>query len=547
MDISEIPPSQSSDGYLSEQGKRRFTITAGILGAVFFMAQIALPFVLMLIAMPIMMLKADVFKRLNVDSIVFWNDSIWFIEEAGKNMNYNLKRIKLREFGAPETVCKLSLEKPSLLAGKDALWIISPHYVTQYTDRGLGKATRTRYAGNISKPFLLHNLPAIVKDTPDETSVFVYEKGTWQRKYGLGVGPKAKKIILAQELRVLCDESQMHLFMEQGDIVYYKSCPFDSITGNTEPWEAVGSAGKSWQAVSNGTDLFVFGLRPVYSGRQIVAYRKKNNTWKMIFHNEASIARNMGVCSLPETERFIVSTQTYQNFVSMLEIEGPNIIRSQTFGNVFPFGAGFPLLFIIPYSGMLILPLILAIILSAMMRKYRICRYVAESHELPYASLTRRALAQAVDGLILGAPFVLSLIFMMAMFMNPENILRSNSARPALSPLLMCAGFPWAIIWLLIFSTTEGASGATPGKWLLGIRVMGADLRPCGFGRAFVRNILKFVDGFFNFMVGVMVAALSLNWQRVGDMAARTVVVDVRTDKNKKNIYEANVNGIPSY
>ncbi len=143
MDTSETPASQPPDGYLSEQGKQRFTITAGILGAVFFMAQIALPYVLMLIAMPTMILKGDIFKQLNVDSMVFWNDSIWFIEEAGKNMNYNLKRIKLREFGAPETVCKLSLEKPSLLAGKDALWIISPHYVTQYTDRGLGKATRT--------------------------------------------------------------------------------------------------------------------------------------------------------------------------------------------------------------------------------------------------------------------------------------------------------------------------------------------------------------------------------------------------------------------
>ena len=31
-----------------------------------------------------------------------------------------------------------------------------------------------------------------------------------------------------------------------------------------------------------------------------------------------------------------------------------------------------------------------------------------------------------------------------------------------------------------------------------------------------------------NFMVGIMVAALSENWQRVGDMAARTVVVDVK-------------------
>lgn len=545
MDISEIPVSQSPDGYLSEQGKRRFTITAGILGAVFFMAQIALPYILMLTAMPTMILKGDISKQLNVDSMVFWNDSIWLIEEAGKDVNYNLKRITLREFEAPEKVCRLSLDKPCLLAGKDALWIISPHYVTQYTERGLEKETRIRYAGNLSKPFLLHNLPAVVKDAPDETSVLVYENGTWQKKYGLDLGPKAKKINIAKDLQVLCDESQMHLFMKLGDTVYYKSCSFDSIIGNTEPWEAVGSAGMSWQAVSDGADLFVFGLRPVNRGRQIAAYRKKNNTWEMFFHDEASIRRDIGVCSLPETERFIVSTKTFQDSVRILEIEGTNIIRSKRFGNVFPFGAGFSLLFIIPYSGMLILPLILAIILSAMMRKYRICRYVAESHELPYASLTRRALAQAVDGLILGAPFILSFIFMMTMFMNPENILRSKSTRPLLSPLLMCAGFPWAIIWLLIFSATEGASGATPGKWLFGIRVRGTDLKPCGFGRAFVRNILKFVDGFFNFMVGVMVAALSLNWQRVGDMAARTVVVDVRTEKNNKNIYEANVNGIP--
>jgi len=90
------------------------------------------------------------------------------------------------------------------------------------------------------------------------------------------------------------------------------------------------------------------------------------------------------------------------------------------------------------------------------------------------------------------------------------------------------------IIWLLVFSALEGKHGATPGKWLLGIRVMGTDLQPCGFGRAFLRNILKFVDGFFNFLVGVMLAALSNNWQRIGDMAARTVVVDIRSEKQKK-------------
>jgi uncharacterized RDD family membrane protein YckC len=40
------------------------------------------------------------------------------------------------------------------------------------------------------------------------------------------------------------------------------------------------------------------------------------------------------------------------------------------------------------------------------------------------------------------------------------------------------------------------------------------------------------VDGFFNFMVGVLLVALTENWQRVGDLAARTVVIRVRKEDN---------------
>jgi uncharacterized RDD family membrane protein YckC len=54
---------------------------------------------------------------------------------------------------------------------------------------------------------------------------------------------------------------------------------------------------------------------------------------------------------------------------------------------------------------------------------------------------------------------------------------------------------------------------------------VGADLRPCGFGRALLRNFLKMVDGFFNFMVGMLIVTFTREWQRVGDMAARTIVI----------------------
>ena len=54
---------------------------------------------------------------------------------------------------------------------------------------------------------------------------------------------------------------------------------------------------------------------------------------------------------------------------------------------------------------------------------------------------------------------------------------------------------------------------------------MGTDLKPCGFGRGLLRNLLIFIDGFSSFLVGVLVISLSRNWQRLGDMAANTIVV----------------------
>ena len=76
-----------------------------------------------------------------------------------------------------------------------------------------------------------------------------------------------------------------------------------------------------------------------------------------------------------------------------------------------------------------------------------------------------------------------------------------------------------------VFSFLEGRWGRTPGKWVVGIQVLGTDLKPCGFGRGLIRNVLLFADGLFSYMVGIFIVALTEKWQRVGDLAARTVVV----------------------
>ena len=51
-------------------------------------------------------------------------------------------------------------------------------------------------------------------------------------------------------------------------------------------------------------------------------------------------------------------------------------------------------------------------------------------------------------------------------------------------PFVMLASFAFTFVWsiflLLVFSWTEGRWGLTPGKWIVGIRVVGTDLQPCG-------------------------------------------------------------------
>jgi uncharacterized RDD family membrane protein YckC len=82
---------------------------------------------------------------------------------------------------------------------------------------------------------------------------------------------------------------------------------------------------------------------------------------------------------------------------------------------------------------------------------------------------------------------------------------------------------------LLIYVILPGIKGVSPGKALLGIRLVNAEGRPPGVLRAFLRYILLIVDGFpyiIPYLTGFIVALNSERNQRVGDMAAGTFVID---------------------
>lgn len=88
-----------------------------------------------------------------------------------------------------------------------------------------------------------------------------------------------------------------------------------------------------------------------------------------------------------------------------------------------------------------------------------------------------------------------------------------------------------AVLTFAYFTYMEGTYGQTFGKKLLSIVVVTEDGGPCETGDALIRNLLRFVDALPVFyLLGVIVILVSDEDQRLGDLAADTVVARVQKD-----------------
>ena len=93
----------------------------------------------------------------------------------------------------------------------------------------------------------------------------------------------------------------------------------------------------------------------------------------------------------------------------------------------------------------------------------------------------------------------------------------SGERQGALSAVIL----GWALYY---FFALESGEGQTVGKKLLKLRVVRADGRPAGMREIAVRTVLRVVD---NYLVGLIVMlATGEKRQRIGDLAAGTIVVD---------------------
>jgi len=130
--------------------------------------------------------------------------------------------------------------------------------------------------------------------------------------------------------------------------------------------------------------------------------------------------------------------------------------------------------------------------------------------------LLERVVALLVDGLVLVA---IGVVVGIVAYAAPLS--------GAPSELMDLIGPIGGLVGLIYFTLLEAKGGQTLGKKAMGIKVVNKDGTEIDMAESLIRNILRIVDYLpFFYILGIIMILVTDSGQRIGDLAAGTVVRD---------------------
>jgi uncharacterized RDD family membrane protein YckC len=147
--------------------------------------------------------------------------------------------------------------------------------------------------------------------------------------------------------------------------------------------------------------------------------------------------------------------------------------------------------------------------------------------EFPLAGVGSRFLAIAFDTLLQA----IGVLVLVVVLLTVRFIARAAwpSIGPWVAGALLLVGFAIYAAYFAVFESIW--SGQTPGKRLVGLRVIDVSGRPLTVYAALIRNLLRIVDQVPGiYAVAIITVVITRRNQRLGDLAAGTVVVHERAD-----------------
>ncbi|HET6423193.1 MAG TPA: RDD family protein [Planctomycetaceae bacterium] len=177
---------------------------------------------------------------------------------------------------------------------------------------------------------------------------------------------------------------------------------------------------------------------------------------------------------------------------------------------------------------------VLGIVAHVMVERHRDRRFSFGHHTVRLASIGRRGVARVIDAQLFSAPITITFLWLWhtgdLMGFIEQHINTTGFTTLLLWGVAIALGaLLYLIAAVLFFGTLEGVWGLSPGKWLVGLRVVRTTFRPIGVFRGLIRQFLLVIDGFFSYFVAILMAACTAKSQRLGDLCADSIVVEQRT------------------
>jgi uncharacterized RDD family membrane protein YckC len=470
-----------------------------------------------------------------------------------------------------ETQLQISNPVSNLLAYGDHLWAIAMNSVSLIEGDQVAEYKPMRTLAQPSDPFLYENQVAVIDvDVRGSPTLLVLEKNEW-KELGIVSAPfraetkivDGKPVLIptpgrspasigTSEFRVLSHAGQMHLLFHDGDFIAYRAgidfAPASALApanvfsvpemSDLNGWEVVTSP-----PVNTSIDSFRGGL---IDGELVVltidsdslaplkAFRRVDGSWQKTAGRTTAMGMNelivvtdgektyVAEVSFKQSLRFdeVTKTEIRPTGAVLKAAEAPMQQPLEQWGRLSQW-AFWPTL------------LILALGVGWLMTIYRNHNYQFGLTDVELASITRRGIARVIDYFVYVIPiyvlFRLSGVSSQEQFTFDIETFLEDGAEGSLVRFISVAFFALVLgLGLLIVNSVfQGWWGVTLGKWACGIRTVRTTLRPCGFLRAAVRELLILADTLFliTWLPATLLIAFTSCRQRLGDMVADTIVI----------------------
>ena len=530
--VEPAPP----PGYPSREAKKLFgwrvLVLLGVSGALQFVVPMVVTLGIMGVSIVDSVRSGALTRLMKLDSAVVSEGKLSFVATEAGGGTCTLMQIGLVE---PREAAKVAATFASsapydcptaVVRDGTVMWLVGGSSATRIDRGSVVTSVPPTMLGEHSLPFPYQGRPTVLEvDAASDWQLMTLDGGDWQALRRISLTVPFTMRSAEDRFRVVVDDETLHLFAEDtSGTIFYVAVGPDGRMGSSG-WEPVPVHASTQWAGGMDDGVPTVAVRTL-SGltMSVEGWRREAGGWSHTFTQRVQGPGELGLVDVGGSGRLDVISEGVFRSVEVAHIEGASVAGVDRYGGIWMLEPGNMML--VTWGIMLgLLPLALGTgaWLSVWMARYRVQEHEHEGIRVTLASPIRRGFAKILDRAVPMVPAVA------ATFLFGVKLSQASSPGFLRDHLLFSTLVgAWWLLWIGAMSYLEGRWGQTPGKRLMGIRVLGMELLPCGFWRALIRNLLEFIDGLFTYSVGLISIAFSKSWQRAGDVAARTIVVDTR-------------------